>query len=235
MPRRTFAPALVLALVVGVLGTLASTTVASSAVDFDCGDFATQKAAQTWFVDHGGPRLDPARLDADGDGVACESNPCPCSTSRTGSGGASTPAKLPGAVVRSRGHLVKVVDGDTVDVRLGSGAVARVRLIGIDTPEVYGGLECGGRQASDALRRGLPPGTRVRLVSDPSQDLRDRYGRLLRYVIRAHDGRDMNRTQVRAGWATVYVYARTPFRRLASYRDAQRAARASLLGAWRLC
>jgi endonuclease YncB( thermonuclease family) len=239
MPRRAcvpaLVPALVLALVAGVLGTLALTTVASSAVDFDCGDFATQKAAQTWYVDHGGPRLDPARLDSDGDGIACESNPCPCSTSRTSSGGTSTVAPLPGTVVRSRGHLAKVVDGDTVDVRLASGVLRRVRLIGIDTPEVYGGLECGGRQASDALRRALPPGTRVRLVSDPSQDLRDRYGRLLRYVVRAHDGRDMNRTQVRAGWATVYVYARTPFRRVTSYRDAQRAARTAQLGAWGLC
>ncbi len=40
--------------------------------------------------------------------------------------------------------LVRVTDGDTIVVRrLGTGREFRVRLIGIDTPEVYGGVECG--------------------------------------------------------------------------------------------
>ena len=52
----------------------------SSAIanDKDCKDFATQRAAQIFFLKHGGPRRDPDRLDADHDGVACERNPCPC-------------------------------------------------------------------------------------------------------------------------------------------------------------
>jgi Excalibur calcium-binding domain len=48
------------------------------AADRDCGDFATQRKAQIFFLRHGGPRRDPHRLDADNDGVACEANPCPC-------------------------------------------------------------------------------------------------------------------------------------------------------------
>jgi hypothetical protein len=43
--------------------------------DADCADFPTQSAAQHYFVDHGGPSQDPSGLDADGDGVACESLP----------------------------------------------------------------------------------------------------------------------------------------------------------------
>jgi hypothetical protein len=52
----------------------------SSAIagDKDCADFASQRAAQIFFLKHGGPRHDPDRLDADNDGVACEDNPCPC-------------------------------------------------------------------------------------------------------------------------------------------------------------
>jgi hypothetical protein len=52
----------------------------SSAVagDKDCSDFPTQRAAQIFFLKHGGPRNDPDRLDADHDGIACEDNPCPC-------------------------------------------------------------------------------------------------------------------------------------------------------------
>jgi Excalibur calcium-binding domain len=43
-----------------------------------CGTPRTQAAAQAYFVAHGGPALDPDRLDADHDGVACENLPCPC-------------------------------------------------------------------------------------------------------------------------------------------------------------
>jgi Excalibur calcium-binding domain len=47
----------------------------------DCSDFNTQKQAQRWFHKHH-PHRDPAGLDADHDGWACESNPCPCSHHR---------------------------------------------------------------------------------------------------------------------------------------------------------
>jgi hypothetical protein len=46
--------------------------------DKDCGDFDTQKEAQRFFKRHH-PKKDPHGLDADEDGIACESNDCPCS------------------------------------------------------------------------------------------------------------------------------------------------------------
>jgi endonuclease YncB( thermonuclease family) len=137
--------------------------------------------------------------------------------------------------LRQRGRIVKVVDGDTVDVRLVDGRERRVRLIGIDTPEVHGVVQCGGPRASRSLKRLLPLGTRVRLVSDPTQDLRDRYGRLLRYVIKVSTSRDVNEAQVFRGWASVYVYDNNPFRRIAQYRRAQRQAKTNLRGIWGLC
>jgi hypothetical protein len=39
----------------------------------DCSDFPTQRSAQKWFKHHH-PRQDPSGLDADHDGIACESN-----------------------------------------------------------------------------------------------------------------------------------------------------------------
>jgi excalibur calcium-binding domain-containing protein len=65
----------VLALAVLLIAALPSP---ASASDKDCSDFATQRAAQFYFLKHGGPRRDPDRLDADHDGIACEDNPCPC-------------------------------------------------------------------------------------------------------------------------------------------------------------
>jgi hypothetical protein len=50
----------------------------ASAADKDCEDFRSQRAAQFFFLKHGGPQEDPDRLDGDDDGVACEDNPCPC-------------------------------------------------------------------------------------------------------------------------------------------------------------
>jgi endonuclease YncB( thermonuclease family) len=49
------------------------------------------------------------------------------------------------------------------------------------------------------------------------------------------NGRDMNRAQVARGWARVYVYANTPFKRVVDYRRAQRAARSGPRGIWRIC
>lgn len=46
--------------------------------DRDCSNFSTQAAAQDYYEAHGGPSQDPDRLDSDSDGVACESNRCPC-------------------------------------------------------------------------------------------------------------------------------------------------------------
>lgn len=104
--------------------------------------------------------------------------------------------------------------------------------MGIDTPEVYFGVECGGRAASRSIERMLSVGDRVTLIRDRTQDNRDAYDRLLRYVERK--GRDIGRKQIRKGWAKPYVYE-TPFRRLASYRRARNAARARDRGVWGRC
>lgn len=49
-------------------------TSSTSSGDRDCSDFSTQKEAQAFFIANGGPSSDPHRLDADHDGIACESN-----------------------------------------------------------------------------------------------------------------------------------------------------------------
>ncbi len=45
----------------------------ATAGDKDCSDFSTWRQAQNFYKNHGGPRYDPHRLDADRDGIACES------------------------------------------------------------------------------------------------------------------------------------------------------------------
>jgi micrococcal nuclease len=91
--------------------------------------------------------------------------------------------------------VTKVTDGDTVRLS----GIGRTRLIGVDTPEVYGGVECYGREASAFTKRHLRPGTKVRYKLGVEQ--RDRYGRALAYVW-LRDGRFFNLMLVEHGYAT---------------------------------
>jgi endonuclease YncB( thermonuclease family) len=93
-------------------------------------------------------------------------------------------------------------DGDTVVLRNGQ----RVRLVQIDTPEVFFGAECYGPNASATTKQLLPPGTRVRLLLEPATNRVDAYGRLLRYVIRASDGLNVNVRLVAVGAAAPYFF-----------------------------
>jgi len=94
--------------------------------------------------------------------------------------------------------VTRVVDGDTVEVRL-DGAEEDVRYIGVDTPETVKPGEpvgCFGPQASSFNHR-LVEGKRVRLVFGVER--RDVYGRLLAYVYL--DGRFVNAELIRRGLA----------------------------------
>src|ERR1700736_4425712 len=109
------------------------------------------------------------------------------------------------------GTVGRIVDGDTIYVRLTTG-VEKVRYIGVDTPEVHHptrGEEPGGREATEVNRRLLGDHP-VRLETDGQ--LPDRYrrllapsGRLLAYVwIRRSEGEVMvNAELVRLGYAAV--------------------------------
>jgi micrococcal nuclease len=91
-------------------------------------------------------------------------------------------------------RVTKHTDGDT----LWLSGIGKVRLIGIDTPEIDGGVECFGRRASAFVERTAPLGARVRYRL--GVDARDRYGRALAYVWLS-DGRFLNRLLVARGYA----------------------------------
>ena len=97
-----------------------------------------------------------------------------------------------------RARVVRVVDGDTIEVAL-DGGTDDVRYIGVDTPEtVKPGepVQCYGPEAS-AFNHRLVEGETVRLVFD--HELRDVYGRLLAYVYVGD--RFVNAELVRDGYA----------------------------------
>ncbi len=133
-----------------------------------------------------------------------------------------------------QGRVVRVVDGDTLKVRV-DGRVETVRVLGIDTPESKrpgAPVECGSRRAGTELRR-LVDGRAVELRGDSSQDAEDRFGRVLAYV--SVEGSDVGEAMVAAGWARPYVYRGVPFARVGTYRSAARDARRRSAGVYGAC
>jgi endonuclease YncB( thermonuclease family) len=128
-------------------------------------------------------------------------------------------------------RVTKITDGDTIRVNGGT----RVRLVQIDTPEVYFTAECYGPEASAAITRLIPVGTLVRLVREPTSDPVDRYGRLLRYVVRARDGLDVNVRLVAEGAAAPYFYDGEHGRYADLLDRLARKARAAKAGLWGKC
>jgi len=123
-----------------------------------------------------------------------------------------------------------VADGDTIVLRGGR----TVRLVQIDTPEVFFRPECFGEQASAETKHLLGRGAFVRLVRDPATESRDAYGRLLRYVVRS-DGLNVNVELVARGAAAPYFFrgVRGEFADVLM-RDAE-AAREARAGLWGAC
>jgi micrococcal nuclease len=141
----------------------------------------------------------------------------------------------PSAPSSQAATIARVTDGDTIHVRVG-GEDKTVRLIGIDTPETHKPgvpVECGGREASASMARLAPVGARATVTYDPTQDRTDRYGRLLAYV--SVNRRSLQVEQLRAGWASVYVYGHRDFERVDGFRRASAVAERGRRGVWGEC
>src|SRR4051812_6670757 len=125
-----------------------------------CSDYSNQAEAQRA----------ADTIDADGDGIYCESLPCPCLKP----GDAPSPSPSPSPPPQPRPtpkpkpkpkpkaqplrpvrlyhdvRITSVLDGDTIRVKLANGVFTTVRLLGIDSPETKDPgtpVECGGLQA----------------------------------------------------------------------------------------
>lgn len=128
-----------------------------------------------------------------------------------------------------------MVDGDTLRVVFDDGDDERVRLIGIDTPEVEHPdqpADCYGPEAAAFTADLLPLGSGVHLQRDV--EARDDYGRLLAYVYRSSDGLFVNLEIVRRGFATPLRFEpNTTF--ADAFAEAARDAEVNDRGLWGSC
>ncbi len=127
--------------------------------------------------------------------------------------------------------VTRVIDGDTIDVDI-VGKTTRVRLIGVDTPEVVDPrkpVQCYGKEASSYVKNILT-GQMVTLENDRSQEDTDKYGRILRYVY-LKDGQLLNKKLIAEGYAHEYTY-RIPYRFQKEFQAAEKAAAKAKAGLW---
>lgn len=149
---------------------------------------------------------------------------------------AAAPDRAAKGRTSTRASVAYAVDGDTLRVRLRSGELAYVRLVGIDTPEdvrpAYP-TECGSEEAAASMEALAPEGAVVALRTDSVADSEDRYDRILAHAFVG--GRQLEIAQLRRGWAEVYRYEGQRFDGLRRFEAAQRSARLTGRGVWGSC
>ena len=137
-------------------------------------------------------------------------------------------AALQFAPAPSRSGLVVVTavfDGDTIAVS----TIGRVRLLGIDAPEMTHGLDTAAPFAREARTRLADLVLRRFVRLEYEGERADVYGRRLAYLL-AEDGTSINAVLLREGLAR--ISARTPLSRLDEFRRAEAEAQAYRRGMW---
>lgn len=125
----------------------------------------------------------------------------------------------------------RVIDGDTIEVTKDS-VKSTIRLIGVDTPELLDPrktVECFAKEASDKTKSTLT-NQNVYLEVDPTQGDKDKYNRLLRYVI-LETGVNFNKQLLLEGFAHEYTY-NLPYKYQGEFKEAENIARITKKGLW---
>lgn len=129
--------------------------------------------------------------------------------------------------------VVRFSDGDTITVDM-NGQKETIRMIGVDTPETHHPnlpVQCYGAAAS-AFTKNLIGESKVRLEADPTNQNRDRYDRLLRYVY-LPDGRLVQEEIIRQGYG--FAYTHFPFTKKGEFVALENQARSEHRGLWGNC
>ncbi len=129
-------------------------------------------------------------------------------------------------------RVSKVVDGDTIEVSM-DGRLQKVRLIGMDTPEVVDprkAVQCFGREASAEAKRRLSDKV-IRLEYDVQVGEQDKYGRRLAYVY-LPDGSNYAEGMIRDGFAKEYTYQGQVYKYQVNFNQAEAEAEQTARGLW---
>ena len=128
-------------------------------------------------------------------------------------------------------QVVRIVDGDTIQVIDSNGIKFKIRLLGIDTPELK---QCFGYESSLSLKK-IIDGKSVIIISKPEKNkpyTLGRYKRIIGKIIL--NGKDINLEMVQKGMAwhyKKYIKSQNVEDRQ-SYNNAEQDARLNKIGLW---
>lgn len=128
-------------------------------------------------------------------------------------------------------RVLRVIDGDTIEIEDADKVAKKVRYIGIDTPETVDprrGAQCFGKEASDKNKE-LVQGKEIYLEKDVSEV--DKYGRLLRYIYLESSDLSVNEQLVADGYAVSSKYP-PDVKYQEKFKAAEEEARAKGKGLW---
>lgn len=125
-------------------------------------------------------------------------------------------------------EVLSVVDGDTIKARV-DGEQVTIRIIGMDAPESINKNECFGKESSAKGKEFLNDKW-IQIKSDKSQDNKDKYGRLLRYVY-FDGGTDFGKRMIEEGYAYEYTYDE-PYNHQNDYKSMQAYSKSKSFGLW---
>jgi micrococcal nuclease len=124
--------------------------------------------------------------------------------------------------------VTRVIDGDTLKASI-DGREATIRVIGIDTPESTTKIECYGQESSSKSKE-LLQGKWIQIERDSSQDNKDKYGRLLRFVWLGN-ATDFGKQMINEGYAFEYTYNK-PYKYQSEYKSSEASTKVSKRGLW---
>lgn len=128
-------------------------------------------------------------------------------------------------------NVIYYYDGDTIQIDL-NGKKEKVRLLGIDTPEMNYDSDkkpdCYAKEASEQLKK-IIGNSCVQIKADQLAGEKDKYGRLLLYLY-LPDNTFVNMQMVKQGHAFSYIYSDNQYKQ--EFEQAQQEAKSKQLGLW---
>lgn len=131
--------------------------------------------------------------------------------------------------------VIKVIDGDTVQVKMGD-KTETIRLIGMNAPESVDPkktVQCFAKEAS-AKAKELLMDKEILLEADETQGDIDVYKRELRYVF-LPDGTNFSKVMIANGFAREYTYRSKKYKYQTEFKQAQIEAKLAKSGLWGVC
>ena len=128
--------------------------------------------------------------------------------------------------------VVRVVDGDTVVLKINN-KDERVRLVGLDTPEIHTQsgrkVGCFGAEASKKAKEILN-GKSVKFEAD-EKTARDKYGRLLGYIF-LENNKNFAEIMIEQGYGYENTYRGRKYKYQSDFKSAQKRAEKNKMGLW---